>query len=191
MGIRFYNLNGFFVKKLAHGVNYTAYITEEKKICQAKLNISGRFEPCSLARFAAAYSCASSRWPSCPIWNSRTFALSKSTSYPYASKSSGDRSMIRCSPKTRRKALLRYRRSKRIVNHCVSSSGSPLFFDFRMQADFNCNFLKLIICGISYIYDDFYLIFPGKKYILQMIFHGIVLLWDMCYLTTVIFQQIR
>lgn len=22
MGIRFYNLNGFFVKKLAHGVNY-------------------------------------------------------------------------------------------------------------------------------------------------------------------------
>lgn len=103
----------------------------------------------------------------------------------------GDRSMIRCSPKTRRKALLRYRRSKRIVNHCVSSSGNPLFFDSLMQADFNCNFLKLIICGISYIYDDFYLIFPGKKYILQMIFHGIVLLWDMCYLTTVIFQQIR
>ena len=79
---------------------------------------------------------------------------------------------------------------KNSLSLCVFQR-ETLFFDSLMQADFNCNFLKLIICGISYIYDDFYLIFPGKKYILQMIFHGIVLLWDMCYLTTVIFQQIR
>ena len=31
MGIRFYNLNGFFVKKLAHGVIYARLATEPKR----------------------------------------------------------------------------------------------------------------------------------------------------------------
>ena len=30
MGIRFYNLNGFFVKKLAHGVYYTNEFVKSK-----------------------------------------------------------------------------------------------------------------------------------------------------------------
>lgn len=32
MGIRFYNLNGFFVKKLAHGVNYMNFISVEDAV---------------------------------------------------------------------------------------------------------------------------------------------------------------
>lgn len=34
MGIRFYNLNGFFVKKLAHGVNYKSFEIKVKQIKQ-------------------------------------------------------------------------------------------------------------------------------------------------------------
>ena len=37
MGIRFYNLNGFFVKKLAHGV-LSLYYTRKKRLCQYRFS---------------------------------------------------------------------------------------------------------------------------------------------------------
>ena len=46
MGIRFYNLNGFFVKKLAHGVDYQLIPQEDspKLLCRASgKNVGGYF----------------------------------------------------------------------------------------------------------------------------------------------------
>ena len=75
--------------------------------------------------------------------------------------------------------------AQRIVNQCIFQR-ETLFFDSLMQADFNCNFLKLIICGISYIYDDFYLIFPGKSiyykwYFIGLFSYGICVIWQPLY----------